>query len=79
MFLEQAAKIPYPEDILFVSKSVYDYEIAFELSISAYWIGNYRQSVDLCNKLIAMKDKIHPSIYEQTLKNREFGLSKIVY
>ena len=73
LFLEQAIKINYPQDILFVSKNVYDYEIMFELSISAYWIGDYRQSVDLCNKLIAMKDKIHPNIYEQTVKNREFG------
>jgi glycosyltransferase involved in cell wall biosynthesis len=77
LFLEQAAKIRYPQDILFVSNTVYDYEIDFELSISAYWIGDFRQSVDLCNKLIAMKDKIHPSVYEQTLKNREFGVSKI--
>lgn len=77
LFLEQAADIPYPDDILFVSKSVYDYEIDFERSICAYWIGDYRQSVALCDKLIAMKTEIHPAIYEQTLKNRTFGLSKI--
>lgn len=77
LFLEQAANIPYTDDILFVSKTVYDYEIDFERSICAYWIGDYRQSVALCDKLIAMKAEIHPAIYEQTLKNREFGLSKI--
>lgn len=77
LFLERASKVPYPQDILFVSKSVYDYEIDFELSISAYWVGNYRQSVDLCDKLIAMKGTIHTNIYEQTLKNREFGVAKL--
>jgi glycosyltransferase involved in cell wall biosynthesis len=77
LFLDHAAKIPYTKDILFVSKTAYDYEIAFELSISAYWIGDYRKSVMLCDKLIAMKAKIHPNIYEQTLKNREFGVAKL--
>ena len=77
LYLNYAAKIPYTQDILFVSKSVYDYEIDFELSISAYWVGDYRQSVALCDKLIAMKNSIHPSIYEQTLKNRTFGAAKL--
>jgi glycosyltransferase involved in cell wall biosynthesis len=77
LFLERASKTPVTQDILFVSSSVYDYEIIFELSISAYWTGEYRQSIDLCDKLIAMKDKIHPNIYEQTLKNREFGVAKL--
>jgi len=77
LYLNYAAKIPYTQDILFVSKSVYDYEIDFELSISAYWVGDYRQSVALCDKLIAMKVSIHPSIYEQTLKNRTFGTAKL--
>ncbi len=77
LYLDYASKMLYPQDILFLSKSVYDYEIIFELSICAYWIGDYRQSVSLCDKLIAMKDKIHPNIYMQTLKNKEFGLAKL--
>ncbi len=77
MYLDYASRIPYTQDILFVFKSVYDYEITFELSISAYWVGKYRQSIDLCDQLIAMKDKIPAGIYEQTLKNREFGVAKL--
>ena len=77
LYLDYAARIPYSQDILFVSKYMYDYQITFELSISAYWVGNYRQSIDLCDKLIAIKDAIHPTIYEQTLKNREFGVAQL--
>ena len=77
LYLDYASRIPYPQDILFVSKSVYDYEIMFELSICTYWIGDYRQSVNLCDRLIAMKDRVHPVLYEQTLKNREFGVAQL--
>lgn len=77
MYLDYASRIPYTKDILFVNNSVYDYEIVFELSISTYWIGDYKQSVALCDKLVTMKDKIPPNIYEQTLKNREFGVAKL--
>lgn len=78
LFLDKAFNIPYPKDLLFVSKYVYDYEIAFQLSISAYWTGDYRFSVKLCEKLVSMKDQIPPYIYEQTLKNMAFGVEKLL-
>jgi glycosyltransferase involved in cell wall biosynthesis/SAM-dependent methyltransferase len=76
LFLDRASKTPMTQDILFVSNSVYDYEIIFELSISTYWMGKYQESIDLCNRLITMKDQIHPNVYEQTLKNKEFSVAK---
>lgn len=76
MVLDYASKIPETKDVLFVSKSVYDYEIDFELSIALYWVGEYQRSLELCDRLIAMKDEITPSLYEQTVKNRVFSLDK---
>ncbi|MBH2010364.1 MAG: glycosyltransferase family 2 protein [Xanthomonadaceae bacterium] len=78
LFLNHASKIPLTKDVLFVSKDVYDYEIVFELSISAYWVGDYRLSIKLCEQLIAMKDKLPPQIYEQALKNMAFGVEKLL-
>lgn len=77
LFLEHAAKIPSTKDFLFVSKDVYDYEIIFQLSISYYWTGDYAMSIELCKKLISMKDRVPAEIYEQTLKNMEFGAEKL--
>ncbi len=77
-YLDYASQIPYPEkDVLFVFKNVYNYEIMFELSISAYWIGRFVQSLELCDKLISMKEKISPIFYEQTLTNRTFSVAQL--
>jgi tetratricopeptide (TPR) repeat protein len=77
LYLSFASTIAYTKDELFVSKDVYDYEIAFELSISAYWVGHYQRSIALCDQLIAMEERIPKHIYEQTLKNRDFGAEKL--
>jgi glycosyltransferase involved in cell wall biosynthesis len=77
MFLSVALKIPPPSDLLFVSQDFYRYLIAFELSISAYWIADFEWSVFLCNQLIQMKDQIPLAIVEQTEKNKAFGLEKL--
>lgn len=77
IFLSAALKISPPPDLLFVSKDVYHYLIAFELSISSYWTGDFQWSVLLCNQLITMKDQIPSHIFEQTKKNREFSLEKL--
>lgn len=78
LFLEHASKIPTTNDLLFVSKDVYDYEIVFQLSISYYWTGDYAMSVKLCEKLISIKNRIPAEIYEQTLKNMAFSVEKLL-
>lgn len=77
MYLREAKQIPPTKDILFVSQSVYDYEIIFELGVSSYWVGRYQESLEFCEKLISMKDKIPAHIYEQTIKNKEFAAKKL--
>ena len=77
LYLDYASRIPPTKDILFVSKSVYDYEIAFELAVSAYWVGKYKQSLDLCESVMSMKDKIPSHIYEQAVKNKAFAQAKL--
>ena len=77
LFLDAASRIPFTQDLLFVFKDVYDYLITFELSISAYWVGDYEVSVALSSRLFALKDSIPLSIFEQAQKNRDFGLEKL--
>lgn len=77
LFLSAALKIPFPTDLLFISKDIYYYLIAFELSISAYWTGDFQSSIFLCDQLIMMKDQIPLPIFEQTEKNRAFSLEKL--
>lgn len=48
-----AVSIPLNEDKLFVNYSVYDWRAKDELSVSAYWVGNYQMCFDLCVALLA--------------------------
>lgn len=77
IYLSFASTMPYTQDELFVSKNVYDYEIAFELSISAYWVGHYRRCIALCDQLIAMERSIPIPMYTQTLKNKAFAVEQL--
>ena len=67
---------PQPDDVLFVRPWVYRWGFLFELSISAYWVGDFLVSVRACDKLLAMPDL--PDLHrEQTIANREMSLGKL--
>ncbi len=77
VYLNHASSISRTGDVLFVAGDVYDYKIIFELSISAYWVEKYIQSIELCDRLLDMKAGLPENIYQQTLKNRNFSLEKL--
>jgi len=52
LFAKAAVDIPLSSDILFIHRSVYDYMIADELSICAYYVGNHAESARLCEDLL---------------------------
>lgn len=54
LFAKMGVQIPCPPDLLFVHHDVYDWRLMDEFSIAAYWIGNYRESLDLCRKLLQL-------------------------
>jgi glycosyltransferase involved in cell wall biosynthesis len=52
LFASAAVTIPRPADLLFVHDGVYAWEALDEFSISAYWVGRYRESRDACRRLL---------------------------
>ena len=70
----QYLRQPATKDILLIQDWMEEYGLLFQLSISAYWIERYQESLDACDKLLAMKDFPWK---ERTQKNREFPLAKI--
>lgn len=44
--------IELPNDFLFIEKWAYEYGILLELSVAAYWIGNYLEALTLSNFLL---------------------------
>lgn len=69
-------KTPLPNDQLFVEKWIYDYGLLFEYSISAYWVGKYRESLEACNQLLAM-ETLPDDFRKYVVDNRKFALQKV--
>ena len=72
-FARQGLAIPYPKDILFVHRDAYEWGLAFELSIAAYWVGRPAEALDLTDRLLAEADL--PGGVESRLRsNRRFSV-----
>lgn len=67
---------PYEKDSLFNMEWMSHYGILFQLSICAYYIGNYQEALDICNNLLAIAD-LPESFRESTERNRYFPQSKL--
>ncbi|BAJ28274.1 MULTISPECIES: glycosyltransferase [Kitasatospora] len=67
---------PPAEDLLFVWPWVYRWGLLFEYSITAYWTGDPRASLDACDRLLS-DDGLPARYREQTVKNREFALARL--
>jgi len=68
--------LPKPKHGFFVEDDVYDYKLLDEVSIAAYYIGEYKISLEICNKIL--KDNLIPKEQLQRIKdNRNFALEKL--
>ncbi len=76
LFAKVGVFIPYPEDILFVEKAVYEWQLLDELSISTYWTGRYAESLELCDRLLASLGLPEHEV-GRVKRNREFAVEKI--
>ncbi|NGX45433.1 MAG: hypothetical protein K940chlam2_00587 [Chlamydiae bacterium] len=65
--------ISYPEDVLFIQKWIYEYGLLLEKSVSAYWLGNYEECLQLSKKIL--EEPVLPlHIKERVEKNIEWAL-----
>ena len=52
MYASRGLDIEYPENGLFVKKSIYDYGLKDEAAVCAYWTGDYKTSYKLTKELL---------------------------
>ncbi|MFD7442554.1 glycosyltransferase [Streptomyces sp. NPDC059909] len=76
MFAKQAARIPFPSDILFVEFGWYEWRALDELAVSAYWVGEYEESRDCCERLLE-GGKVPDDQRDRVIKNLEFAQTKL--
>lgn len=76
LFAKRAVAIGRPADILFLDDAAYAYRAEDELSIAAYWVGEYRESVAYCDRVLR-EASLPDTDRARTLKNRAFALAKL--
>lgn len=76
LFANTGKDIPLPTDLLFVKKSVYEWQLLDEFSICAYWLGHYQASADAARQLLAAK-KFPPQHQARIEANLAFALGKL--
>ncbi|MER5427726.1 glycosyltransferase [Streptomyces sp. NPDC002588] len=82
MFARQAARIPFPKDDLLVEYGWYEWQALDELAVSAYWVGEYEESKECCERLLE-SGRLPAEHRERVLQNlelsrRNLGLSELV-
>jgi glycosyltransferase involved in cell wall biosynthesis len=68
--------INYTNDSLFIDQSIYDWKLADETSICAYWEGKYDYSVELCERILARSD-IPQIARDRIVKNLDFAVHRL--
>ncbi|MFD5475309.1 glycosyltransferase [Streptomyces sp. NPDC127105] len=73
LFARKAARLPYPgDDHLFVESDWYEWRALDELAVSAYWSGEYKESEECCERLLA-SGKLPSEQRERVRENLEFA------
>ncbi|MGW6703325.1 tetratricopeptide repeat-containing glycosyltransferase [Streptomyces sp. NPDC054956] len=76
LFARQAARTPHPEDILFVEFAWHDWRALDELAIAAYWVGEYQESLECCERLLS-EGKLPDEQHERVRANLDFARQKL--
>ena len=74
--LWQAVPKPVVGDVIFVQDWMLQYGLLFELSVASGCVGQYQESLDACNQLLAMKD-LPEEMRVLTVPNRQEALQKL--
>jgi hypothetical protein len=80
LFAQQAAKIPFPEEDLFVLgyfAQVYAWRATDEQAVCASWIGKHTEAFTLCRRLIALPDIPEPD-RQRIAANRDFSVPAMI-
>lgn len=76
LFGKVAMEISRPKDLLFIHNNLYDYCLADQYSLCAYYSGHYQVSKDVTLKIL--KEKKYPPEHEERYKtNLRFSLNQL--
>lgn len=69
-------ELPYPDDVLFVHRPVYEWGLRFEYAVAAYWLGETQTALDE-NESLLQSANLPAEIRAAVEENRDFCLSRL--
>lgn len=69
-------ELPYPGDLLFVHRPVYEWGLRFEHAVCAYWLGDFEAALVANDDLLAL-DCLPPEFEAAVQENRDYSLAKL--
>ena len=76
LYASQACKLPMPNDKLFVEAPAYQWKRFDELSIAAYYVGEYLECLRLCDQLLESPD-LPAHQRDRIAENRQYAIDKL--
>ena len=76
LYASQGIELPYPDDTLFVHRSVYEWELLFEWAIAAYWLGDAEGALEANDQLLA-EERFPGWIRPYIVENRRYCLERL--
>jgi glycosyltransferase involved in cell wall biosynthesis len=79
-FAHSGSRITLPQDTLFVSHQVYQWQMLDELGVSAYWAGAYEISLQACDTLLQRVSQgmsVPQADLDRIRQNRQYSVEKV--
>jgi glycosyltransferase involved in cell wall biosynthesis len=73
LFSRLCIETPYPDDVLFIEKNIYEYELPLEYGICCYWIGKHEEAIRVNDAIIA-RPNVPANFLETARKNRQYSV-----
>jgi len=77
MFAKVGTNIPPTKDVLFIQRDIEEWRMKDELAVSAYKVGEFRESLEICEELLS-SGKLPEREVERVKKNREYARRNLV-
>lgn len=76
LFAERGLATPPSDDVLFAEPAWHAWKLLDEYSIAQYWVGNFRESLEACEQLLA-GDAVPEDQRERVRTNKRFAEEKL--
>lgn len=76
VFSRQWVEISYPDDLLFIERKIYEYELPTEYAICCFWVGKHEEAIRV-NELLLQRPNLPDNYRASAIRNRELSLETL--